>query len=106
MQVRMKVELEKSTGETEKYTVVADARDIRAYEAEFKQSWISTELSFIQLAQLAWIASRRQRKFTGSYDVFDAEAVDVSAADAEETEKEGEVEPAAPTRRGRTAKPS
>jgi len=100
VKIKMHVELEKSDGKLETFDVVSDARDIRGYEAEFKESWIATELSFTQMSQLAWITARRARKFSGSYDVWDAEAVDVSSSE----EDEGEVETADPTRRARTAK--
>lgn len=94
MRVRMKVVLETPDGEKTD-TVVADARDIRNYESEFDRSFLSTELSMIQLTQLAYVTLKRGKAFTGSYDVFDSQCVEVEGAD-------DEVEPARPTRRSRS----
>lgn len=94
MRIKMKVELEKSTGEIEEFEVTADARDVRTYESEYGVSWLTTDLSFNQLAQLAWITARRQKKYTGSWEGFNSEAVDVSSANVD---KDGEVESDRPT---------
>lgn len=95
MKVRMKVVLETPDGEKTD-SVVADARDIRNYESEFDRSFLSTELSMIQLTQLAYVTLKRTKAFSGSYDVFDSQCVEVEGQDDEPDE------PVRPTRRGRT----
>jgi hypothetical protein len=83
MKITMKVVLETPDGETTE-EVVADARDIRRYESEFDKSFVTSELSMIQMTQLAYVSLKRLKKFTGSYDVFDSQCVEVEAADEEE----------------------
>lgn len=90
----MKVALETPDGEKTD-TVVADARDIRNYESEFATSFVTTELSYTQMTQLAYVAMKRQGIFKGSYDVFDSQCTDVDSAD-------DVPEPVRPTRKGAT----
>jgi len=61
------------------YDIDADARDIRAWEAEHDASWFATRLSFTTIAQLAHIAGRRTGVLNGAYPdypAFDAACVD------------------------------
>lgn len=87
MKVTMQVVLETPDGDKTD-AVTADARDIRNYEAQFGQSWVTTETSFTQMTQLAFVAMKRLGKFTGSYDVFDSVCVEVS--DVPESDPEPE----------------
>lgn len=103
MHIPLKIELERADGEIEKIEVTADARDVRGYETEYKVSWLSTELSFVQLSQLAWITARRQKKFTGSYDVWDAQAIDVTSGSGDEA---GEISSSDPIQPEATESPS
>jgi hypothetical protein len=96
MRIPIKVVLEQD-GNEQTETVIADSRDVRAYEAEFDRSFLTTDLSLTQISQLAFCALRRQGRFKGSWDVFDASAIDVEGAD----EDEGEVETPRPTRKAR-----
>lgn len=54
--------------------VVADARDLRAWEAEYGQSWLYSQFSHTQAAQLAYIAGKRtgQLNAFASWKDFDA----------------------------------
>jgi hypothetical protein len=40
----------------------------------------------VQLTQLAYCTMKRAKKFSGSYDIFDAQCVEVESADDEEAE--------------------
>jgi len=83
MRVLMKIVLETPDGEkTDEIT--ADARDIRHYESEFDVSFLTSELSLIQLTQLAYVTMKRLKKFVGSWDVFDGQCVDIESVDAPE----------------------
>jgi hypothetical protein len=78
--------------------IEADARDIRAWEAEHDRSWFTTPTSFTTLAQLAYIAGRRTGTLNGaypSYQEFDAHCVDARGRTAPVVDR--------PTRAGRTA---
>lgn len=89
---RLNVEItlqDKGVERTER--VIANGRDIRAYEAEFDESFL-TQTTYTQLAKIAWIALRRAGRFTGTYDEFDAQAVDL-----EEFSGDSEVDPVDPT---------
>lgn len=94
MRVKIKITLETPDGEKTD-TVTADARDVRNYEAEFQVSFLTTDLSMIQITQLAYVTMKRLGMFTGSYDVFDSQAVEVEGTDEEP------VEQARPTPKGR-----
>ena len=85
MKIKMKVVLETPDGEKSD-EVTADARSVRAYESEFGVSFITSELSMIQLTQLAYVAMKRAKTFAGSYDVFDEQCVEVEAADEDVAE--------------------
>jgi hypothetical protein len=93
MRIPIKVVLEEQDGQERTETIVADSRDVRAYEAEFDTSFLTTDLSVTQITQLAFCALRRQGRFRGSWDVFDSSAVDVEGVNAEE----GEVDTERPT---------
>jgi hypothetical protein len=57
-----------------------DARDIRAWEAEYGESWLSTPLSYTQTAQIAYLAAVRLGVYGdrfASYKDFDVHAVEV-----------------------------
>jgi hypothetical protein len=57
------------------FTVVADSRDVRAWEAAYDESFLNGDTSFTKLAQLAHIAARRQGLFKGDYAAFDSRAI-------------------------------
>lgn len=82
MKVQMKVVLDTPTGDLAQ-EVTADARDIRAYESEFGASFLTTELSMTQLTQLAYVTMKRTGRFTGTYQSFDSECVEVESVDEE-----------------------
>jgi hypothetical protein len=82
MKVSMSVTLDKD-GEESVTRISADARDVRKYEGEFKASFLTTELSMVQLTQLAYVTMLRLGAFTGSYDTFDAQCVEVEGVDEE-----------------------
>lgn len=76
MKQTFKVEIDDGTA----YEVATDARDIRAWEAEYEQSWFASPLSYIQMAQLAYLAGQRQNLWPGlwpAYKDFDAHCVEV-----------------------------
>lgn len=98
MKINMSVTLETPDGEkTDR--VVADARDIRNYESEFGASWVTTDTSYTQTTQLAYVAMKRRGSFKGSWDVFDSQCTDIEGA-PDEVEVS---EPANPTSTGRAA---
>jgi hypothetical protein len=99
MRIPIKVVLEEE-GKERTETVTADSRDVRTWESENSDSFLSSTLSVTQISQLAFYAMRRTGLFKGSWDVFDASAIDVEGVDDEEV---GEVEPASPTKKGRAA---
>jgi hypothetical protein len=102
MKIKMQITLDKD-GSEEKLDLVADDRDVRAYESEFSSNWLTTELSYTQLGQLAWLTARRQGKFKGSWDVFNAMAVEVTNAPDPDEEEAGEVTPTRPTKKAASA---
>jgi len=76
MRLRFAIELDDGTT-TE---IEQDARDIRAWEAEYGESWLNSPLSFIQTAQVAYLAAVRLGVFGDrfpSYKDFDQHAVEV-----------------------------
>lgn len=83
MKTKIKIVLETPDGEKTD-TVTADARDIRNYEAEFQQSFLTTDLSMTQITQLAYVTMKRLGRFKGSYDVFDNQCTEAEGADDEE----------------------
>ena len=83
MRYRMTIEMEDGTT----YDVDADARDIRAWEAEHDQSWLRVPASHTTLAQLAYAAGRRSGVLNGqwpSYDAFDARCVGLAFREVEQ----------------------
>jgi len=78
--VRQRMTIEMEDGTT--YDVEADGRDIRAWEAEYAQSWLRTDTSATSVTQLAYLAGRRSGVLNGAwatYDSFDKSCVDVRA---------------------------
>lgn len=88
--MRIKVTLDrKRVDEPEQeFEVVADGRDIRKYEAEYEQSFL-THTDYTQVCQVAHTAMRRQGLYVGSWEQFNGECVDV--------EEVAEPVPAGPT---------
>jgi hypothetical protein len=70
--------------------VVANGRDIRAYESQFEESFL-TQTSYEQLTKIAFVALRRAGRFDGTYEDFDAQCVDL------EEFYESELDPVDPT---------
>lgn len=99
MKTRIKIVLETPDGEKTDQ-LVADARDIRSYESQFSTSFLTTDLSMTQITQLAFVTMKRLGQFTGSWDVFNSQCVEVESAD------DAEAEPDRPTRKGRGGGPS
>lgn len=95
----IKVTLATAEGEVV-HEVSYDGRDIRAYEAEFDAS-VLTSTTYTQVCQIAFCAMRRQGLFVGSWEVFDAqclEAQDRLDLPADEASAHvGEVDPGRPT---------
>jgi len=61
------------------HEIESDARDIRKWEATYGKSFMTSELSFTEVAQVAYIAGRRTGVLNGTYptyDAFDAACVD------------------------------
>jgi hypothetical protein len=76
MRLRFAIELDDSSV-TE---IEQDARDIRAWEAEYGESWLNTPLSYTQTAQIAYLAAVRLGVYGDrfqSYKDFDQHAVEV-----------------------------
>lgn len=96
MRVQLKITLETPDGDKTD-TITADGRDLRNYEAEFQQSFLTTETSYTQYTQLAYVTMKRASRFKGSYDVFDSQCVEVEEVPDEE-EKVATKDPR-PTRR-------
>jgi len=80
-------------GQDQEYDVVADGRDVRKYEEIFEISWLATDMSYIQMTELAWVASRRHGLFEGDYAAFDKINTGVKTVNLEQ----GEVEAGNPT---------
>lgn len=77
--MRQQLTIEMDDGTT--LDVESDARDIRAWEAEYGESWFG-KLTFTKTAQLAYLAGRRTGVVNGqwpTYGSFDAHCVDVRA---------------------------
>lgn len=77
--------------------IESDARDIRAWEAQYERSWFVTPTSFTTIAQLAYLAARRTGAVNGaypSYEDFDAHCVDARGRTGDVVGR--------PTRAGRT----
>lgn len=76
MKQPMKVEMDDGTV----FDVDADARDIRAWEAQYGRSFFEQGMTFTTLAQIAYLAGRRTNLLNGQwpdYEDFDAHCVDV-----------------------------
>lgn len=59
--------------------IESDARDVRAWEAAYEQSYFGTRLSFTNIAQVAYLAGKRTGVLNGAYPTyedFDAHCVD------------------------------
>jgi hypothetical protein len=75
--VKQNYRFEMDDGET--FDVSSDARDIRAWEAEYGKSYLSSPLSYTEIAQVAYIAAKRTgvlRDEYPSYKDFDAHCVE------------------------------
>jgi len=88
-------------GQDQTYEVIADGRDVRKYEESFEISWLATDMSYIQMTQLAWVASRRHGLFEGDYAAFDKVNTGVKSKNLEA----GEVDTANPTQQGAPENP-
>ena len=61
------------------HTIEGDGRDVRAWEAEYEQSFLSTAYSLTMITQLAYLAGKRTGVLNGqfpTYADFDAACVD------------------------------
>jgi hypothetical protein len=59
--------------------VESDARDIRAWEAEYESSYFTAGITFTTIAQVAYIAAKRTGALNGQYPdyaAFDAHCVE------------------------------
>lgn len=82
MRQRFEVEMDDGT----RYEIDADARDIRAWEADHAASWFATPTSFTTVCQLAYTAGVRTGVLNGrwpDYGTFDAHCVDARGARSE-----------------------
>lgn len=94
MKIRLHVENEVPDQDQDQvFDVVSDSRDVRKYEEAFSTSWINTELSITQMAQLAWVTLRRQGLYEGDWPSFDKINIDVTS----KVYEQGEVEAGNPT---------
>ena len=69
------------------FIAVADARDLRKWEATYGKSWIGTQFGLTHLAQLAYLALRRTRQLNGAYptyELFDEACVNVTGGNDEQ----------------------
>ena len=67
------------------FEVASDARDIRRWESEHGDSYIRTQISMTQIAQLVYLALRRTGQINGrypSYEDFDAHCVETKGIGA------------------------
>ena len=96
MRVKIKITLETPDGDKTDI-VTADGLDVRNYETEFRKSFLTTETSYIQYTQLAYVTMKRLGRFKGSYDVFDSQCVEVE--EVPEEEQKGVEKDPRPTRR-------
>lgn len=94
MKNTLDVEIEKPDGSTDRFQVVADDRESRAYEAEFQELITEARLDQRFLAQLAWLASRRKHLFEGTFEEFLEQAAQVEVVRDKES---GEVRSPDPT---------
>jgi hypothetical protein len=72
MKIKLTIGMDKGDDQEESFDVIADGRDVRKYEETFAISWLATDMSYIQMTQLAWIAARRHDRFEGDYASFAA----------------------------------
>lgn len=93
--IRNRVELE---GQAEPLEVVYDGRDVRAWESDTGESYLSTQDTYTQREHLAWYALRRQGLTDLDLDGFRAVCVSVTAL--------GAGDPVGPTQPAPTADPS
>lgn len=77
----------------EEWEVVTDGRDMRAWEAQHEQSYVSTDSSLTKWAQLAYVGATRQGLYVGTWEAFDSRCVGVMPV------KAGPTKEAEPTRR-------
>ena len=74
--MKQTIEVEMDDGVT--YLIHADARDIRAWEAEHEKSWFREPLSFTTVTQVAFLAGRRTGVLNGQwsdYETFDKHCI-------------------------------
>jgi hypothetical protein len=83
------------TDPDEQYSLVADSRDIRRWEAQFEASYLDGAFSFTKFAQLAYVAATRQGLYTGSWETFDARCTSAEGGDLPAAQNGAE--PANPT---------
>lgn len=93
--IRTRVELE---GVPDPIEVVYDGRDVRAWEADTGESYLSTPDSYTQREHLTWFALRRQQLTDLDLDGFRAVCVAVNAV--------GAGDPVGPTQQAPTGEPS
>ena len=78
-QIRLAVELDAG----EKYTVVADQRDLAALEAQ--DGILNT--NFTRARFLAWRAAKRTKRYTGTWEAWnDHDCAEVVSVDGDEAE--------------------
>lgn len=53
------------------FEVTSDGRDIRAWETRYGLSWLSTPLSYTEVAQLAYLAAGRTGVLNGRYPTYE-----------------------------------
>ena len=78
--MRFSFEIEAASGDV--FNVTSDARDVRAWESEYGQSFLDVPWSYTQAAQIAYLAGKRAGVFDGrypSYKDFDADCTRVDA---------------------------
>lgn len=78
--MRATYEIELASGDV--FHVDSDARDVRAWEAEYGLSFFDSPWSYTQANQIAYLAAMRQNVFEGrypSYKDFDAVCVRLDA---------------------------
>lgn len=75
--MKQSYEVEMDDGST--YEIDADARDVRRWEAKYEKSYLSSPVSFTEIAQVAYLAGQRTGVLNGqypSYEDFDAHCVE------------------------------
>jgi hypothetical protein len=78
----MKYEFTAEMENGEEFKATVDARDVRAWEAMFKQSFIKQDMSMTGITQLAYLALRRTKQLDqrfATYEMFDAQCVSIDS---------------------------